>query len=340
MPDEVTDMYKMGAVKCRPHVVILGAGASCAAIPNGDRNGRKISVMRGFLEALNLKHLLSVVEIRTDSDNIEDIYSELAERPECAGTAREIESAIVRVMSGFQIPSQPTVYDYLLLSLREKDLIATFNWDPLLVQAYVRAQEITDRLPDICFLHGNVALSHNKCEHGGTGLKGCFCPICHTPYSAVPLLYPVKNKDYVSDPWIRRQWEKVTQYMKIAGALTIFGYSAPKSDVEAISLLKAGWGEPRMKPIQQTEFIDLKGLGELEATWSDFIYHGHSSACDSFFKSKLALCPRRTVESDIERLCCNKFISCKNSRITDGMSFAQLRDHLEPLIQDEERVCA
>lgn len=35
--------------KSRPHVVILGAGASCAAIPKGDRNGMKISAMRGVL---------------------------------------------------------------------------------------------------------------------------------------------------------------------------------------------------------------------------------------------------------------------------------------------------
>ena len=27
-------------MKNRPHVVILGAGASCAAIPNGDKYGR------------------------------------------------------------------------------------------------------------------------------------------------------------------------------------------------------------------------------------------------------------------------------------------------------------
>lgn len=27
-------------MKNRPHVVILGAGASCAAIPNGDKNGK------------------------------------------------------------------------------------------------------------------------------------------------------------------------------------------------------------------------------------------------------------------------------------------------------------
>ena len=37
-------------MKNRPHVVILGAGASCAAIPSGDKYGRKISAMSGFIE--------------------------------------------------------------------------------------------------------------------------------------------------------------------------------------------------------------------------------------------------------------------------------------------------
>ena len=37
-------------MKSRPHVVILGAGASCAAIPNGDKYGRKISAMSGFID--------------------------------------------------------------------------------------------------------------------------------------------------------------------------------------------------------------------------------------------------------------------------------------------------
>ena len=41
-------------MKNRPHVVILGAGASCAAIPNGDKNGKWISAMSGFINKLGL----------------------------------------------------------------------------------------------------------------------------------------------------------------------------------------------------------------------------------------------------------------------------------------------
>ena len=50
-------------MKNRPHVVILGAGASCATIPNGDKNGRKISAMSGFIEKLGLDRIISKVKI-------------------------------------------------------------------------------------------------------------------------------------------------------------------------------------------------------------------------------------------------------------------------------------
>lgn len=43
------DQYEV-FMRNRPHVVILGAGASVAAIEKGDKNGRSISCMKGFLK--------------------------------------------------------------------------------------------------------------------------------------------------------------------------------------------------------------------------------------------------------------------------------------------------
>ena len=40
-----------------------------------------------------------------------------------------------------RIPPTPTLYDHLLLALRKKDVVATFNWDPLLLQAAKRCIE-------------------------------------------------------------------------------------------------------------------------------------------------------------------------------------------------------
>ena len=64
----------------RPHVVILGAGATIATIPNGDKQGNPCSVMHGFVKNLGLESILASVELHTKSENIEDIYSEWRKR--------------------------------------------------------------------------------------------------------------------------------------------------------------------------------------------------------------------------------------------------------------------
>ena len=101
-------------MKNRPHVVILGAGASCAAIPSGDKYGRKISAMSGFIEKLGLSEIISKVELHTASDNLEDIYMELDERSkdeaDCNAVKIELENVIRDYMSDFELPDEPTIY--------------------------------------------------------------------------------------------------------------------------------------------------------------------------------------------------------------------------------------
>lgn len=48
----------------RSHTVILGAGATIAAIPDGDKNGKSSSVMNGLLKKLNLEEILAGVNYR------------------------------------------------------------------------------------------------------------------------------------------------------------------------------------------------------------------------------------------------------------------------------------
>lgn len=108
------------AYKSRPHVVLLGAGASVAAIPEGDKNGMKTSVMDGFLEKLGMSEVIADLNLVTKSANLEDIYSEIAERDEYADVRDELDIRIRNYFSEFEIPDEPTVYDFLLLSLRKK----------------------------------------------------------------------------------------------------------------------------------------------------------------------------------------------------------------------------
>lgn len=164
-------------MKSRPHVVILGAGATMAAIPQGDKNGKKSSVMDGFLETLGMSELLKGVSLTTSSSNLEDIYSELHSRAECAAIREELDRRIRVHFSELELPSQPNIYDLVLLALRPKDLVATFNWDPLLLQAYQRACKVTKDLPDLSFLHGNVLVGYCR-NHKCGGILTAHCREC------------------------------------------------------------------------------------------------------------------------------------------------------------------
>lgn len=172
-PEKAQEFQRI--MKNRPHVVILGAGATVAAIPNGDKNGRKSSVMDGFLEKLGMSQVIVDAKLKTDSKNLEDIYTELHDRDDCEDIRKLLDEKIREYFLALDIPNEPNIYDLLLLSLRKKDLVATFNWDPLLLQAYQRASRITKDLPDLAFLHGNVLVGYCR-NHKVRGNNLCEMP--------------------------------------------------------------------------------------------------------------------------------------------------------------------
>jgi hypothetical protein len=107
----------------RPHVVLLGAGASRAAFPQGDKNGLRLPLICDFVEVLGLASILKRSRIDFIGRNFEDVYSDLCEKPEHRGVRDEIENRIRDYFSRMELPDAPTLYDYLVLSLREKDVI-------------------------------------------------------------------------------------------------------------------------------------------------------------------------------------------------------------------------
>ncbi len=50
----------------RPHVVLVGAGASRAAFPNGDAAGQRIPVMDVIVDIIELQPLIEVSGIDTE----------------------------------------------------------------------------------------------------------------------------------------------------------------------------------------------------------------------------------------------------------------------------------
>ena len=71
--DEIADV-RMN----RPHVVLLGAGASRAAFLLGERNGKRLPVMADFFETAPIAEALASEGISYSGRHFEDLYSELA----------------------------------------------------------------------------------------------------------------------------------------------------------------------------------------------------------------------------------------------------------------------
>lgn len=324
----------------KPHVVILGAGASNACFPDGDRFGRKLPVMADFVDVVKLAPLLDKAVVDYKGRNFEDVYSDLHSTKEHAAICHEIEEAIYSYFNGLEISDKPCIYDHLLLSLRKKDVIATFNWDPFLIQAYRRNKRWYDNLPEMIFLHGNVAVGVcHKCNE--RGINGDSCTGCNKSYTPTKLLYPVRQKNYHEHPDIHDQWQQLKQFLKKAAMVTIFGYGAPASDVEAMVLLKEAWGSPLDRWREQVEIIDRKDRDEkeLRKTWDSFIHTHHYDVRKDFYESWIAKYPRRSVERFSGQHWENKwdtFSRYPKKTIPTSADFEELWDWFDGLYETKE----
>lgn len=204
------------------------------------------------------------------------------------------------------IPDRPTIYDYLVLGLQPKDVIATFNWDPLLMLAHRRNRDIPGlELPDIRFLHGSVYYS-SCLEHDVLACPGEQCPKCDSLLVNSELIFPLEDKDYGQNPLISRDWKIVTRKLSRAFHLTIFGYSGPRTDQKARQMLRDGWHGPgssenpsSIRHLSHVELVDVASPNKLERNWSEFIWFGHSMIVREFWASTIARWSRRTAEYKI-----------------------------------------
>ena len=286
--DEIADI-RMG----RPHVVILGAGASRAVCPNGDRNGRKLPLMADFAECPGISDLLENWGI-DPAQNFETTYSGLHDAGETA-KLEQLNKLVERYFISLELPDHPTIYDHLVMSLRGQDLIATFNWDPLLLQAYVRNHRRLS-MPRLVFLHGNVRTGYCETDRA-MGLAGHECRKCGLPFKRTPLLYPVANKDYAANPAIAWEWEALHEGIHSAFMITIFGYSCPRTDQAARDAMQAAWGPVAHREMEQTAFITLQADDEIRSSWREFIHTHHFEVQTDFYDSWIAKHPRRTGEA-------------------------------------------
>ncbi len=315
------------------HVIILGAGASRACCLAGDANGLKIPIIADFIETLELRPKLEAAGVYIQDENFEALYSRLSVNPKYSKLVRELEKDVFAYFSKLRLPIEPTIYDHLILSLREKDIIISFNWDPFLVQAAQRCQKLT-KPPLILFLHGNVTIGycieHEKITLGNIGQS---CRQCGKLLIDSKLLYPVTNKDYHSDPLIKSLWKTTKECLSHCFLLTIFGYGAPDTDVEAINLMKEAWGDVNDRPMEETEIIDIKLEAELVKKWGPFIHTHHYQTHQSFYESMSGIFPRRSVEMMRKQLIDAKFVDL--FPIPKKATWEELEAWIKPFIKQE-----
>jgi hypothetical protein len=316
----------------RPHVVLLGAGASRQAFPRGERNGKHLPVMADFLKTASFANVLTSAGISHAGRNFEELYSELAVNPANAPILEALEKAVFQYFSSLELPDEPALYDHLVVSLRPKDVIATFNWDPFLIQAVRRNGKRIGQPPNLLFLHGNVLAGY--CERDEVhGVRGARCSRCGGSFASSKLLYPIAQKDYETDPAIRSEWQALKEALKAAFMLTIFGYSAPQSDRGAVDLLHEAWGGWEKRHLEQVEMIDIKPEEELRETWSRFVHTHHYQVHADFYDSWIANHPRRTGEAYWSQYMDVRFI--EPHRVPRTGSFPDLWSWFDPLVAAE-----
>ena len=245
--------------------------------------------MADFVAKIGIEQIISGAGYNS-SGNFEEIYSRIyAENRE--KTLEELHSTIRGYFSNLKIPDAPTFYDYLVLSLRPKDAIVTFNWDPLIIQVYKRWRHLGQVLPELIFLHGNVDLGVDlkKNTYGFLSDKPELTP--------TRLLYPVKKKNYNSDEFVADQWARATEALSEAYLVSIVGYSAPQTDIEAKSLLLKAWRDNSTRTLAQLSIIDIRNVEEVEASWSEFLEDVHGGAASDIWQQYLMSHPRRSCEA-------------------------------------------
>ncbi len=313
-----------------PHVIILGAGASRAACPAGDANGRVLPVMADLVELAGLHDLLRESRIDYEPDqNFEAVYESLVADPSQVEVAHAIEARLRDYFAAIVIPSTVTLYDKLLLSLRPKDFIATFNWDPLLAQAFKRNRSVAV-LPRVLFLHGNVD-SGTCVQHHQKGFLEHSCPVCRRPLDPVPLLYPIGTKDYESEPFIRNEWTELRAAVQEAYILTII---APASDAAAKAIMLEAWKANASLELAEIEIIDIKSEAELEANWNPFFVRSHYGISRSpgwLFQHPRRSCDHFAMATLQQR-------PCHERPLPDLHDLAALHEWIKPLLDEEAKL--
>ena len=266
------------------HAYILGAGATKALY--GDLRDKtsmpEPPLMKDFIERLNLSKIFKKHRHVPTSENIEEVYAEIDSQNKNGMhdlLIDEIQHEIWSHFMSYNLPeNEVTIYDKLICSLDPNSTIFSFNWDPLLIQAFRRNAGILTRgTPDLIFLHGNVGSCYcEKCRIVLFNSKDLlstekqFCRKCRSGVKKHDLLYPVENKDYDKTLLLKSNWKDFDRFFSIAQIVTIFGYSAPPTDARAKEVITNAFRVQTLVP-RDFNIIDTENEKILKDRWSHLV---------------------------------------------------------------------
>lgn len=278
-----------------PHVVIVGAGASIAAC-KVDKNGMQIPLLKNIHNILGMTEELKKYNF-TDEEmqDFELLYSNIYNKKEYSSLQKYLENGVRNYFKKLIIPDELTMYDYLILSLTQKDAIISFNWDPFLMQAYRRNLEVGN-LPMLIFPHGNVGMG--ICEKCHTmGYADTLCSECFKEYDNMPLLFPIGKKDYQGHDIIKYHWKLAKEYLAKAAGITVYGYGVPETDKEAYELMKEAYCESNIKDIAPFTIINLLSEKQIQMDkWQELLDDKMVLFVDKFEDTILWRNPRVSLE--------------------------------------------
>lgn len=287
--------------------------------------------MADLVSQTGIERSLSESGVDFAGEDFEEVYSRLVLDPTKGDLVKDIEQQLWDYFTQIELPEDANFYDKLLLSLRDKDVIATFNWDPLLCQAFKRNRHMTI-LPNIVFLHGNVDLG--VClDHQQKGFLEHSCPECGTRLKPHKLIYPVPGKEY-EEPLFANEWEAVRQALAEAYMVTIVGYSAPTTDVLARKLLLDAWETNPTTDFGQITIVDTAVESGVEANWEQFFVRQNYSIRPCLDESYLFRHPRRSC--DHLAMATLQQSPCRDNPLPDTSALEEMQAFIRPLIQEEE----
>lgn len=93
--------------------------------------------------------------------------------------------------------------------------------------------------------------------------------------------------------------------------------------------IKAAWGTPQERQLEQFEIIEIRGEEEVLQSWKDLIHTHHYEVVDDYFDSWLGKHPLRSVNQFVEQFLEAQFID--DSPLPRDVGFKKLWAEVEGL---------